>query len=54
MGVKQRIGPKKAFLAYVVARSLTKLSAPNRDWLRIPGEGESDSGVNVKSVPGRR
>ena len=23
-------------------------------WLRIPGDGERDSGMNVKSVPGRR
>jgi hypothetical protein len=22
--------------------------------LRIPGEGEKDSGVNVKTIPGRR
>jgi hypothetical protein len=28
--------------------------AINKDggWLRIPGEGEKDSGVNVKTIPG--
>jgi hypothetical protein len=24
-----------------------------RVWLRIPGQGEKDSGVNAKTIPGR-
>jgi non-heme chloroperoxidase len=24
----------------------------SQPWMRIPGEGEKDSGVNVKSIPG--
>jgi hypothetical protein len=37
-----------------LARSYPGVVAPTqlKVWVRIPGEGEKDSGVNVKSVPG--
>ena len=48
-----------------VLRSIPKKPSGTYDWtalpegtyfieLRIPGKGENDSGVNVKSIPGRR
>jgi hypothetical protein len=42
--------PEQVFTILIWGESRAKFGAPEQ--LRIPGQGEQDSGVNVKTIPG--